>query len=83
MILLGKDMTKEDLGIHKIRVEIIYDDPRGKSQYFKSQFYVHVIPDPNSRDNDEQENQIDEANDQVMSSDDLNVLKYFEPQQKL
>ena len=34
LILIGENMIEEDLGIHKIRVEIIYDDPRGKMQYF-------------------------------------------------
>ena len=38
-------MTEEDLGMHKVKVEVTYDDPRGKPQYFTNHFYFHITSD--------------------------------------
>ena len=31
--------------MHKVKVEVTYDDPSGKSQYFTNYFYLHITPD--------------------------------------
>ena len=48
MIALGNQMTLKDVGIHKVKVEVSYSDPRGKPQYFTNSFYLHITSDPNS-----------------------------------
>ena len=38
----GDKTLREDLGLWKIIVEVTYDDPRNRQQYFSNFFYLHI-----------------------------------------
>ena len=38
----GDKTTQDALGLHKITVEVRYDDPRGREQFFSNFFYLHI-----------------------------------------
>lgn len=44
--LRGDGMSRLELGIHKVIVNVSYVDPRGRLQNFSNFFYVHIIEDP-------------------------------------
>lgn len=44
--LIGEGMSRTELGIHKVTVDVSYVDPRGREQNFSNFFYVHIIEDP-------------------------------------
>lgn len=53
-------MIESDLGIWKVKVEVTYDDPKGREQYFSNFFYIHItepelVDDETAADSDTEE----------------------------
>ena len=39
----GDKTTQDDVGLSKVYVEVTYNDPSGREQFFSNFFYLHVI----------------------------------------
>lgn len=41
--VFGSWMTRDDIGLNKITVEVTYKDPTGREQKFSNFFYLHIL----------------------------------------
>ena len=75
------DRTRvEDIGLHKIKVEVTYLDPRGREQYFSNFFYLHVTERPNEDGDSDPEPE--EVNTEPLIVTESNFAGYWKPQEK-
>ena len=44
-IVLGHKVRVRDLGLRKVIVEVTYDDPTGRRQYYSNYFYLEITGD--------------------------------------
>ena len=46
-IVNGQNVTRDNVGMYKVKVEVSYTDPKDRVQYFSNLFYLHVSLDSN------------------------------------
>ena len=56
--------------MHKVKVEVNYDDSSGKSFYFTNYFYLHIIPDSDTIDDRDEKKEEYETFDQTNEDSD-------------